>query len=102
MATALMKKPGDPNAPPIQIEMSDEAYQDGADAAAKLYLESNPDVSNYIEGKLRLQGVSPTDLPTLYNEARLHWAKHRQDSRRPGTEGFRLNLGYAGLGPEGS
>ena len=100
MAKAYMKVPGDPNAPPIRVEVSDEVYQDGADAAAKLYLDSNQDVSNYIKGKLRLLGVPPTDLATLYNEARLHFAKHRQDSTRPGTEGFRLNLGYAGLGPE--
>jgi len=99
MAMAYLKNP-DPNAPPIRVEVSDEVYQDGADAAAKLYLDSNQDVSNYIKGKLRLLGVPPTDLATLYNEARLHFAKHRQDSTRPGTEGFRLNLGYAGLGPE--
>ena len=100
MATVLMRKPGDPNAPPIRVEVSDEVYQDGADSAAKLYLDSNQDVSNYIKGKLRLQGVPPTDLATLYNEARLHFAKHRQDSTRPGTDAFRLNLGFAGLGPE--
>jgi len=52
MAKAYMKVPGDPNAPPIRIEVSDEVYQEGADAAAKLYLDSNQDVSNYIKGKL--------------------------------------------------
>ena len=97
MAKVYQRVPGDPNAPPLSIEVSDEQFQQQADLASKIYLDANPDVKNYITNELNRDRTPVTD-ENLYNEARVYFAEHNKNFDRPGTEAFKLNLTYAGIG----
>ena len=102
MAKVYQRVPGDPSAPPITVEISDEQFQQQADLASKIYLDANPDVKNYITTELNRNRIPVTE-ENLYNEARVYFAEHNRNFARPGTEAFRLNLTYAGIGaaPDG-
>ena len=97
MAKVYQRVSGDPSAPPITVEISDEQFQQQADLASKIYLDANPDVKNYITNELNRNRTPVTD-ENLYNEARVYFAEHNKNFARPGTEAFRLNLTYAGIG----
>ena len=103
MAKVYQRVPGNPSAPPITVEVSDEQFQQQADLASKIYLDANPDVKNYITNELN-RNRTPVTEENLYNEARVYFAEHNRNFARPGTEAFRLNLTYAGIGaaPDGS
>ena len=102
MAKVYQRVPGNPSAPPITVEVSDEQFQQQADLASKIYLDANPDVKNYITTELNRNRIPVTE-ENLYNEARVYFAEHNRNFARPGTEAFRLNLTYAGIGaaPDG-
>ena len=97
MAKVYQRVPGDPSAPPITVEVSDEQFQQQADLASKIYLDANPDVKNYITTELN-RNRTPVTEENLYNEARVYFAEHNKNFDRPGTEAFKLNLTYAGIG----
>jgi len=97
MAKVYQRVPGDPSAPPITVEISDEQFQQQADLASKIYLDANPDVKNYITTELN-RNRTPVTEENLYNEARVYFAEHNKNFDRPGTEAFKLNLTYAGIG----
>lgn len=97
MAKVYQRVPGDPSAPPITVEISDEQFQQQADLASKIYLDANPDVKNYITTELN-RNRTPVTEENLYNEARVYFAEHNRNFDRPGTEAFKLNLTYAGIG----
>jgi len=97
MAKVYQRVPGNPSAPPITVEVSDEQFQQQADLASKIYLDANPDVKNYITTELN-RNKTPVTEENLYNEARVYFAEHNKNFARPGTEAFRLNLTYVGIG----
>ena len=44
MAKVYQSVPGNPNAPPSVVEVTDELFQQLADLSAKQYLDANPDI----------------------------------------------------------
>ena len=97
MAKVYQSVPGNPNAPPSVVEVPDELFQQLADLSAKQYLDANSDVEEYIRKELTDSNI-PVTQENLYNQARIHFVNYNRDKPRPGTEGFRQNLTYAGVG----
>ena len=97
MAKVYQSVPGNPNAPPSVVEVPEELFQQLADLAAKNYLDANSDVEEYIRKELADSNI-PVTQENLYNQARIHFVNYNRDKPRPGTEGFRQNLTYAGVG----
>ena len=97
MAKVYQKVPGDPNAPSMVVEVSDEVFQQLASLASRTYLEANPDVKEYITTELTDSDI-PVTQDNLYNQARIHFMNYDRDNPRPGAQAFRDNLTYAGLG----